>query len=73
MGTKKSGGNKQNLVSTEDPSFTQHFYFSKNNKLKKLSVAPTKRMTSSTLMQTFKLLPAVPLTLILGVMVGAAQ
>ena len=40
MGTKKSGGNKQNLVSTEDLIFTQHFYFSENNELKKLSAAP---------------------------------
>ena len=43
MGTKKSGGNTQNLVSTEDLIFTQHFYFSKNNELKKLSVAPNKK------------------------------
>ena len=41
MGTKKSGGNTQNLVSTEDLIFTQRFNFSENNELKKLSAAPS--------------------------------
>ena len=41
MGTKKLGGNKQNLVSTEDLIFTQRFYFSENNESKKLSAVPT--------------------------------
>ena len=41
MVTKKSGGNTQNLVSTEDLIFTQRFYFSENNELNKLSVPPT--------------------------------